>query len=67
MLARARLAEIRSAVSAPEWALLIAVAAGIAYDEIAASRGIAAGGVRTRVSRLRARLAAKTMPLSARG
>ena len=56
MLARARLAEIRSAVSAAEWALLLAVAAGITCHEIAASRGLTAGGVRTRLSRLRARL-----------
>ena len=67
MLAQARLAEIRSAVSVAEWALLIAVAAGITYHEIAASRGISAGGVRTRLSRLRARLAAEMMPLPARG
>ena len=67
MLARACLAEIRSAVSAEEWALLIDVATGIACHEIAASRGITAGSVRTRLSRLRARLAAETMPLPARG
>ena len=63
MLARARLSEIRSIVSAEQWALLIDVAAGITCHEMAASRGIAAGGVRTRLSRLRARLVAETMPL----
>ncbi len=57
MLARISLAEIRSAVSAAEWALLNAVAAGTTYHEIAASQGVSAGGVRTRVSRLRMRLA----------
>ena len=63
MLARTRLAEIRSAVSASEWALLIDVASGITSHEIAASLGIAAGGIRTRLSRLRAHLAAEMMPL----
>jgi hypothetical protein len=53
MLARIRLAEIRSSVSGPEWSLLIAVAAGVAYHEMA---GVTAGSARTRIARLRARL-----------
>ena len=61
MLARARLAEIRSAVSDGEWMFLIAVATGITCHEIAARQGITAGSVRTRLSRLRAGLAAKML------
>jgi hypothetical protein len=53
MLARLRLAEIRGRVSAAEWNLLMAVAAGVAYHEMA---GMTAGGARVRISRLRARL-----------
>ena len=56
MLARACLAEIRKSVSAAEWGLLIAVAAGLAAHEMAAARGGTAGSVRTRIARLRARL-----------
>jgi hypothetical protein len=52
-LARARLAEIRKSVSTAEWGLLIAVAAGVGYHEMA---GLTAGSARTRVARLRARL-----------
>ncbi len=55
MLARIHLAEIRSSVSPAEWSLLIAVAAGIAYHEMA---GMTVGGARTRTARLRARLRA---------
>ena len=55
MMARARLAEIRSSVSAAEWGLLIAVAAGVAAHEMAAG-GVTSGAVRIRVARLRARL-----------
>lgn len=55
MLARVRLGQIRDSVSAEEWLLLIAVAAGVAYHEMA---GMSAGGARTRVARLRARLRA---------
>lgn len=53
VLARVRLAEIRGSVSAAEWGLLIAVAAGVAYHEMT---GTTAGSARTRVARLRARL-----------
>ncbi|MGH9397262.1 MAG: hypothetical protein ACRD18_10490 [Terriglobia bacterium] len=53
MLARVRLAEIRGSVNATEWSLLIAVAAGVAYHEMA---GMTAGSARTRIARLRARL-----------
>ena len=53
VLARVRLGEIRGSVSAAEWGLLLAVAAGVAYREIA---GMTAGSARTRVARLRARL-----------
>lgn len=67
MMARARLAEIRGSVNAAEWALLIAVAAGFAYEQIAARTGVAAGGIRTRISRLRTRLSAQVMPPKGRG
>jgi hypothetical protein len=53
MQASVRLAEIHGIVSAEEWSLLMAVAAGVAYHEMA---GMTAGGARTRVARLRARL-----------
>ena len=56
MLASTRLAEIRSSVSAEEWGLLIAVAAGRTCREMATDSGVTAGSVRTRISRLRARL-----------
>ena len=56
MLARLRLAEIRGRVSAAEWGLLIAVAAGRACHEIAAASAVTVGSVRTQLSRLRARL-----------
>jgi hypothetical protein len=62
MLARAHLAEIRVSVSAAEWALLIAQAAGLAAHEIAAARGTTAGSVRTRIARLRARLRPAAYP-----
>lgn len=52
-LAGVRLAEIRGSVNAAEWALLMAVAAGVAYHEMA---DVTAGSARTRVARLRARL-----------
>jgi hypothetical protein len=53
VLARVRLAEIRDSVSPTEWALLMAVAAGVAYQEMP---GTTAGRARTQVARLRARL-----------
>lgn len=53
VLARILLAEIRTSMSAAEWSLLLAVAAGVAYNEIA---GMTPGSARTRVARLRARL-----------
>jgi hypothetical protein len=53
VLARVRLAEIRDSVSPPEWGLLMAVAAGMAYHEMT---GTTAGSARTKVARLRARL-----------
>jgi hypothetical protein len=62
-LARACLAEIRGSVTAAEWGLLIAVAAGLAAHEVAAARGVTAGSVRTRVARLRARLRPIACPL----
>jgi len=65
MLARARLAEIRGSVSTAEWALLIAVAAGVAAHEMAAAAGVTAGSVRLRIARLRARLR-QAAPLSNR-
>lgn len=51
--AHVRLAEIRCSLSAAEWGLLMAVAAGVAYHELT---GMTAGSARTRVARLRARL-----------
>ena len=53
LLARLHLAEIRAGVSPEEWNLLLAVAVGIAYQEMA---GATPGSARTRVARLRARL-----------
>lgn len=53
VLARVRLGEIRGSVSAAEWRLLLAVAAGAAYREIV---GMTAGSARIKVARLRARL-----------
>ena len=47
------MAEIRDSVSATEWGLLMAVAAGMAYHEMS---GATAGSARTKVARLRARL-----------
>lgn len=56
MLARGRLSETRRAVSAAEWVLLVSVATGIPYHEIAAGLGITIGCLRTRLCRLRVRL-----------
>lgn len=53
LLARVHLAEIRAGVSPEEWNLLLAVAEGVAYQEMA---GVTPGSARTRVARLRARL-----------
>jgi hypothetical protein len=63
MLARARLAEIRSNVSAAEWELLIAQAAGLAAHEIAAAPGATPGSIRTRIARLRVRLRPAAYPI----
>lgn len=63
MLACARLAEIRGSVSAAEWKLLIAQAAGLAAHEIASAPGATAGSVRTRIARLRARLRPAAYPI----
>lgn len=64
MLARAGLAEVRRGVSAAEWTLLTAVAAGFACHELAACPGITSCAVRTRISRLRARLRPAARPTS---
>jgi hypothetical protein len=53
MLELIRLAELRESVNAAQWTLLMALAAGVAYHEMG---GMTAGGARTRVARLRARL-----------
>ncbi len=53
VLACVRLTEIRNSVSAAEWGLLLAVAAGVAYHEMT---GLTAGSARTKIARLRARL-----------
>ena len=66
MLARLRLAEISRAVSLAEWEFLVAAAMGIPCREIATSLGITTGAVRTRLSRLRGRLAAETCVKAAR-
>ena len=58
MLARVRLAEIRGTVSCAEWELLVAAASGIPCHDIATRLGVTAGAVRTRLFRLRGRLAA---------
>ena len=55
--------DFRGSVTAAEWGLLIAVAAGLAAHEVAAARGVTAGSVRTRVARLRARLRPIACPL----
>ena len=67
ILARLLLTEIYNSVSTDEWELVNAVANGISYREIAASRGITTGSLRTRLSRLRARLAAEKKSLPGRG
>jgi hypothetical protein len=53
ILARIRLTEIHSSVSAADWSLLMGVAAGITYGEMT---GVTVGSARTRIARLRARL-----------
>ena len=53
LLDRLRLAEMRESMKPAEWAFLMAVAAGIAYHEMA---GMTAGAARTRLARLRSRL-----------
>lgn len=56
MLAHIRLREIRGRVSAAEWGLLMAAAAGLGCHEVAATSAVTAGAVRVQLSRLRARL-----------
>jgi hypothetical protein len=56
LLARVRLTEIRGRVTAAEWGLLLAVAAGLACREIAVASAGTAGSVRVQLSRIRARL-----------
>ena len=67
ILAKLRLREIYNSVTADEWELVNAVANGISYREIAASLGVTTGSLRTRLSRLRARLAAEKKSLPGRG
>jgi hypothetical protein len=47
---------IRNELSPSDWGLLTAVAAGVPYDELAASAGLSVGTIRTRICRLRSRL-----------
>ena len=56
ILARLRLQEVQAVLKPVDWEVLLDVANGFSYDELAASRGISSGGIRTRVSRLRSRL-----------
>lgn len=51
--ARLTLSEIHDRIDGPEWLLLVAVAAGFSYAEVAARLGSSEGCIRTRVSRLR--------------
>ena len=53
VMARVRLMEIRNSVNPAEWRLLMAAAAGVAYQDMSETT---AGSARTRVARLRARL-----------
>lgn len=54
--ARERLRVIRALVRRKDWALLLGIAEGLGYAELAARWGVAPGTLRTRVSRLRASL-----------
>ena len=56
LMARERLRQIRGQLSALDWLILWAIAAGCNYVEIAAITALTAGGLRTRVSRLRSSL-----------
>jgi len=53
---RIRLMEFRNRMTAAEWVLVVRVAAGFSCRELAQRTGTPAGGVRTKLSRLRARL-----------
>jgi DNA-directed RNA polymerase specialized sigma24 family protein len=48
---------IEAAIDTNDWALLLEVANGASYDEIAATRKVSVGSLRVRASRLRASLA----------
>lgn len=56
--ARRDLRSIRAAVNDNDWRLLVAVASGYGYDELAAERRVTTGSLRARVLRQRVRLAA---------
>lgn len=57
VLAQIKLREIQDGVAAADWKVLLAVAFGFTYEQIAAGpRTTTVSAVRTRVSRLRARL-----------
>lgn len=64
MVTRLILYEIQNAVSAPDWTLLLGIAAGLSHSELA-THGLSDGSVRTRVSRLRMRL--RATPVGTRG
>jgi DNA-directed RNA polymerase specialized sigma24 family protein len=56
VLAQIRLGEMQAVVKPVDWEVLLDVADGFTYAELAAARGISNGSIRTRVSRLRSRL-----------
>jgi hypothetical protein len=63
MIARLRLRDVRSSLTTVEWAILVAVATGLTYAEIALrTPATTAGSVRTQVSRLRTRLRRTSEP-----
>jgi DNA-directed RNA polymerase specialized sigma24 family protein len=47
---------MQAVVKPVDWEVLLDVADGFTYAELAAARGISNGSIRTRVSRLRSRL-----------
>lgn len=53
LFAREQLCHIRETLSAPDWDLLTDVAAGVSYEELAASIDTTAGALRVRTYRLR--------------
>jgi hypothetical protein len=54
--ARIRLIELRRQMTSAEWILIVRVASGFDCNELAQDSGFTAGNIRTKLSRLRARL-----------